>query len=117
MHKISGVFSAALTPIKQDLSINQDLYLRHCQYLMRQGHDGLAIFGSTGEANSFSTQERKENLEFLLSNRIDPKVLIPGTGSSSLSDAIDLTKHASDYEVKAVLYCLHFIIKISVMKV
>ena len=64
MHKISGVFSAALTPIKQDLSINQDLYLRHCQYLMRQGHDGLAIFGTTGEANSFSIKEKKNNLEF-----------------------------------------------------
>ncbi len=103
MHKISGVYSAALTPIKQDLSINQDLYLRHCQYLMRQGHDGLAIFGTTGEANSFSPKERKENLEFLLSHKIDPKVLIPGTGSSSLNEAIDMTKHAANYKVKAVL--------------
>ena len=58
MHKISGVFSAALTPVKKDLSINKDLYLRHCQYLMRQGHDGLAIFGTTGEVNSFSVQEK-----------------------------------------------------------
>ena len=103
MHKISGVFSAALTPIKQDLSINQDLYLRHCQYLMRQGHDGIAIFGTTGEANSFSIQEKKNNLEYLLSNRIDPKILIPGTGSSSLKDAIDMTKHAVDHKVRAVL--------------
>ena len=103
MHKISGVFSAALTPIKQDLSINQDLYLRHCQYLMRQGHDGLAIFGTTGEANSFSIKEKKNNLEFLLSNRIDPKILIPGTGSSSLNDAVEMTKHAANYKVKAVL--------------
>ena len=54
MVKISGVYSAALTPLKTDLSINQDLYLRHCQYLMKQGHDGLAIFGTTGEANSLS---------------------------------------------------------------
>ena len=103
MHKISGVFSAALTPLKKDLSINQDLYLRHCQYLMRQGHDGIAIFGSTGEANSFSVQQKKDNLEFLLSNKIDPKVLIPGTGSSSLNDAIDMTIHAANYKVKAVL--------------
>jgi len=70
---------------------------------MRQGHDGLAIFGTTGEANSFSPKERKENLEFLLSHKIDPKVLIPGTGSSSLNEAIDMTKHAANYKVKAVL--------------
>ena len=95
MHKISGVFSAALTPVKNDLSINKDLYLRHCQYLMRQGHDGLAIFGTTGEANSFSVQEKKDHLDFLVSNRIDPKILMPGTGSSSLNEAIDMTKHAA----------------------
>jgi len=103
MHKISGIFSAALTPIKQDLSINHDLYLRHCQYLMRQGHDGLAIFGTTGEANSFSIQEKKDSLEFLLANRIDPKILMPGTGSSSLNDAIEMTRHASNHKVRAVL--------------
>ena len=103
MHKISGVFSAALTPVKNDLSINKDLYLRHCQYLMRQGHDGLAIFGTTGEANSFSVQEKKEHLDFLVSNRIDPNILMPGTGSSSLNDAIDMTKHAASHKVRAVL--------------
>ena len=103
MHKISGVFSAALTPIKQDLSINKDLFLRHCQYLMRQGHDGLAIFGTTGEANSLSIQQKKDHLDFLVANRIDPRVLIPGTGSSSLSDAIDMTKHAASHKVKAIL--------------
>ena len=64
MHKISGVFSAVLTPIKNDLSINKDLFLRHCQYLMRQGHDGLAIFGTTGEGNSFSVDEEKKILNF-----------------------------------------------------
>ena len=60
MLKISGVYSAALTPIKEDLTVNKDLYLRHCQYLMKQGHDGLAIFGTTGEANSFSIKEKCE---------------------------------------------------------
>ncbi len=103
MYKISGVFSAALTPIKHDLTINKDLYLRHCQYLMQQGHDGLAIFGTTGEANSLSIKEKKDNLEFLLSNRINPKILISGTGSSSLNDAIDMTKHAANYKVRAIL--------------
>ena len=103
MHKISGVFSAALTPVKKNLSINKDLYLRHCQYLMRQGHDGLAIFGTTGEANSFSVQEKKDHLDFLVSNRIDPNILIPGTGSSSLNEAVEMTKHATIHKVKAVL--------------
>ena len=39
MHKINGIYSAALTPINDDLSINKNLYLEHCQYLMKQGHE------------------------------------------------------------------------------
>ena len=93
MHKISGVYCASLTPINEDFTINKDLYFRHCQYLMKQGHDGLAIFGTTGEANSFSIKEKCESIDFLITNRIDPKVLIPGTGSCSVEDAVVMTKH------------------------
>ena len=103
MLKISGVYSAALTPIKKDLTVNKDLYLRHCQYLMRQGHDGLAIFGTTGEANSFSIKEKFETIDFLITNKIDPKVLIPGTGSAAVEDAIFMTKHAVQQDLRGVL--------------
>ena len=103
MHKINGVYSAALTPINENLSINKKLYLEHCQYLMKQGHDGLAIFGTTGEANSFSIKEKCEAIDFLLSSNIDPQLLIPGTGSSSVEDAIQLTKFAEKHKTRAVL--------------
>ena len=103
MHKINGVYSAALTPINEDLSLNKKLYLEHCQYLMKQGHDGLAIFGTTGEANSFSIKEKCEAIDFLLSNNIDSQLLIPGTGSSSVEDAIQLTKFAEKHKTRAVL--------------
>ena len=103
MHKINGIYSAALTPINDDLSINKNLYLEHCQYLMKQGHDGLAIFGTTGEANSFSIKEKCDTIDFLLSNNLDSNLLIPGTGSSSVEDAIQLTKFAEKNKSRAVL--------------
>ena len=103
MHKINGIYSAALTPINDDLSINKNLYLEHCQYLMKQGHEGLAIFGTTGEANSFSIKEKCDTIDFLLSNNLDSNLLIPGTGSSSVEDAIQLTKFAEKNKSRAVL--------------
>ena len=103
MHKINGIYSAALAPINDDLSINKNLYLEHCQYLMKQGHDGLAIFGTTGEANSFSIKEKCDTIDFLLSNNLDSNLLIPGTGSSSVEDAIQLTKFAEKNKSRAVL--------------
>ena len=76
MSKISGVYCAAITPINQDFSINKDLYLRHCQSLMRKGLDGLVLFGTNGEASSFSFQEKIECIQFLADNKIDPKKII-----------------------------------------
>ena len=103
MHKIKGVYCASLTPINNDLSINTALYLSHCQSLMQQGLDGLTLFGTNGEASSFSINQKKDAIGFLLNNKIDPKILIPGTGSSSLEDAIEMTKFCVDIGSKAVL--------------
>ena len=58
MNQINGVYCAVLTPINADLSINNDLYLRHCQLLMKKGLDGLTPFGTNGEASSFSVNEK-----------------------------------------------------------
>ena len=103
MHKINGAYCAAITPINQDLTVNKDLYLRHCQSLIRKGLDGLTLFGTNGEASSFSIKQKKESIHFLLENRIDPKNLILGTGSSSLEDAIDMTKFSVEIGAKAAL--------------
>ena len=103
MFKISGVYCASLTPVNNDLSINNDLYLRHCQSLMHKGLDGLTLFGTNGEASSFSIDQKKEAIQFLLNNKIDPKILLPGTGASSLQDAINMTKFCVEIGTKAVL--------------
>ena len=103
MLKITGSYCAAITPINDDLSVNKDLYLRHCQSLIKKNLDGLTLFGTNGEASSFSIRQKKESIEFLLENRIDPKFLILGTGSSSLEDAIEMTKFSVEIGAKAAL--------------
>ena len=111
MYKISGVYCAAITPINQDLSVNKDLYLRHCQSLMRKGLDGLVLFGTNGEASSFSFQEKIECIQFLVDNKIDPKVMITGTGSSSLKEAKELNQFSETIGVKASLLLPPFYFK------
>ena len=111
MHKISGVYCASITPINSDFSINKDLHLRHCQSLMRKGLDGLVLFGTNGEASSFSLQEKIQSIQFLADNKIDPKIMITGTGSSSLSEAIELNKFSQNIGVKASLLLPPFYFK------
>ncbi len=103
MFKISGAYCAVLTPLKNNLSINNNLHLRHCQSLMQKGLDGLTIFGTNGEASSFSVSQKIQTIEFLLENRIDASNLLIGSGSSSLEDAITLTKFSAKVGTKASL--------------
>ena len=111
MHKIKGVFSAALTPINENYSINLNSYLSHCKWLLKQNLTGLGIFGTTGEANSFNVEEKIQALEFLMDNNISPNFLIPGTGQCSINDTIKFTKKCSALKVKAVLVLPPFFYK------
>jgi len=92
--RFSGVLVPALTPFRPDFSPDAESYLRHCRWLLNQGADGLAVFGTTSEANSLSVDERITLLEFLLENGIPAEILMPGTGMSALTDTVKLTAHA-----------------------
>ena len=90
----SGVLVPALTPFTAALEPDADALLTHCRWLLDQGVDGLAVFGTTSEANSLSIEERLSLLEHLLDNGIPAEKLMPGTGMCALSDTVRLTKHA-----------------------
>jgi 4-hydroxy-tetrahydrodipicolinate synthase len=90
----SGVLSPVLTPFKKDLTPDAERFVAHCQWLLEQGINGLAVFGTTSEANSLSVEERITLLEALITGGVDPARLMPGTGCCSLSDTVRLTQHA-----------------------
>ena len=46
------------TPLTAALEPDLDRYVRHCQWLLANGCDGLAPLGTTGEANSLSLAQR-----------------------------------------------------------
>mgnify|MGYP001183872542 CR=1 FL=1 len=111
MHKLKGTYCAALTPIHDDYSINKKLFLEHCKNLLSQGLDGLGIFGTTGEANSFNLNEKIEAMHYLIDNGIKPDKIIPGTGQCSVTDTVLLSKEASKLKVKGVLVLPAFFYK------
>jgi 4-hydroxy-tetrahydrodipicolinate synthase len=98
-----GVLTAALTPLRRDLSPDHHALVKHLQWLLQRGNDGIALLGTTGEANSFSVEERMRILEAVLDGGIDPGVLLVGTGCCSLTDTIALTRHAYASGVRSML--------------
>ena len=89
-----GVFAASVTPLKKDFSIDHEALFNHCNWLLDNGNNGICFMGTTGEANSFSLEERMKALDFLIEKGMAPHQLLVGTGCCSLLDTIALTKHA-----------------------
>ncbi len=90
----AGVLTPALTPFRADLSPDPARFARHCKWLLQQGCGGLAIFGTTSEANSLSVAEKSGLLDALVSSGVPAGLLMPGTGACSISDAVELTRQA-----------------------
>lgn len=101
--ELKGVYTAALTPLTADLEPDLDLMAAHSRWLLDNGCDGLAILGTTGEANSFSFDERLRILDGLAEAGIPGERLMPGTGACALPDAITLTKRAVNNGAAGVL--------------
>ncbi|MDP3195642.1 dihydrodipicolinate synthase family protein [Tabrizicola sp.] len=100
---ISGVFCASATPLAADLSPDLEAYAEHCHSLLDDGCDGIALLGTTGEANSFSSAERRAILEAALSAGIPPARLLPGTGLANVPETVELTRHALSCGVTTVV--------------
>ena len=99
----SGVFSAALTPLTADLAPDHAAFADHARWLIEEGCDGIAMLGTTGEANSFSAAERMALLEATVASGIAPSRLLPGTGVAALTETVELTRHALSLGVNTVV--------------
>ena len=100
---MSGVFAAALTPLDADGAPDHRAMAGHCRWLLEHGCDGLAVLGTTGEANSFTLAERIAILESLVGAGIPPQVLMPGTGCCAIADTVALCRVAVDLGAPGVL--------------
>src|SRR3954454_13709336 len=100
---ITGGYCASATPVTSDLAPDPAAFVAHCRRLLEQGCDGVALLGTTGEANSFSSSERKALLEVTVQGGIAPDRLLPGTGVAAWSETVELTKHALSLGVTRVV--------------
>lgn len=100
---MTGICAAVLTPLNADLSPDLGRMVAHCRWLLAHGCDGLAILGTTGEANSFSVEERLTILDAVVRAGIPPERLLPGTGACAFPDAARLSRRALELGIDRVL--------------
>jgi 4-hydroxy-tetrahydrodipicolinate synthase len=99
----SGVLVPVLTPFTASGDPDAGRFTAFCRWLLDQGAGGLAIFGTTSEANSMSPAERMGLLDHLVEAGIPPEKLMPGTGACAMTDAALLVRHAVGHGCGGVL--------------
>ena len=91
MSKIKGIYAAGMSILNEDLSLNIEKTILHSEKIIDQGCHGVAIFGSTGQAQLIPVAEKVSLLNKLSLSRYKKNFLI-GTGMNSLGETINLMK-------------------------
>jgi len=104
-HPLSGVYAAAVTPLKPDFTPYLEPVPAFLDFLAGRGCHGALLFGTTGEGPSFSPDERIAVLKAALHVRQGHPdfLLLAGAGTPSLQESIDLTKTAFDLGYNGVV--------------
>ena len=97
-----GIYTASLTPLFDSFEPNIPALIRHAQWLLEEGSDGVALLGSTGESNSMTVEQRQSIIE-QSALELPPDRLMMGTGSCALQDAVRLTQASVNAGVLSVL--------------
>jgi len=94
--KLTGVIAAVATAVDETGAPDIARSTKLARFLLDTGCDGLNVLGTTGEATSFSLDERKSVMDAYKANGLPLNRLMVGTGAAATADAVALTKHAAE---------------------
>ena len=93
MSKINGIYAAAMSIFNKDLSLNIEKTILHAENIIDKGCHGVAIFGSTGQAQLIPISEKIKLLNNLSKSKYKNNFIL-GNGLNSLSETINYIKIA-----------------------
>ena len=88
-----GVFAAAISVLKADLSLDIKETINHAKQNLDRNGVGSAFFGSTGCGQLISIAEKKTFIDALSKENFKEKILI-GTSCNSLNDTVNIMQHS-----------------------
>lgn len=88
-----GVLPALVTPFRNG-EVDEDAFVALVERQIAGGVHGLIPVGTTGEASTLSHEEHRRVMELCVATAKGRVPVIPGAGSNSTSEAIELVQHA-----------------------
>ncbi len=106
-----GVFTALVTPFTSAGAVDVGAYKRLVEYQIESGVDGLVPCGTTGESSTLSHDEHDRVIALTVQFARGRVPVIAGTGSNATSEAIQLSQHAEQAGVDALLLVNPYYVK------
>ena len=101
--RLSGVIAAIATAVDATGEPDCARSTALAKFLLDHGCDGLNVLGTTGEATSFSIEQRRKLMNAYREAGLPMARLMVGTGAAAVGDAVELTRHAAELGFAAAL--------------
>ena len=102
MSLIKGIYAASMSVLNDNLTLNITKTIKHAENLIEEGCHGVAIFGSTGQAQLIPVSEKIRLLNDLSKSAQKEKFIV-GTGFNSLGETINFMEVATTLDFKKFL--------------
>ena len=93
--EVYGIIPATMSILKNDLTLDMEKTLKHAENLLEDGSNFVVFFGSTGQSQLISFNEKKSFIKYCGKSKLKNRFII-GTGSNSLQENIEILKIAQE---------------------
>ena len=102
MSKINGIYAAGVSILDQNLKLDVNKTILHSENLIKDGCHGVVLFGSTGQSQLISLDEKLKLIEQISKSDLKDQFII-GTGLNSLQDTISLLNLSISFKLNKFL--------------
>jgi dihydrodipicolinate synthase/N-acetylneuraminate lyase len=93
---LHGAFAAALTPLRDDDTLDEDAFAPYAGFLAAGGLDGVLALGTTGEGLLFSVPERRRVAQLFVEAAHGKLQVAVNAGAQTTADTVELAAHAAE---------------------
>lgn len=96
MKKLRGAFTALVTPMNADGSVDYDGFRQLVRFQLKSGISGIVPLGTTGETPTLDESEEEILIDIAVAEAKGKVPVIVGAGSNNTKDAVRYVKRAKD---------------------
>ncbi len=113
MFKPYGIYSAMLTPFKEDGNVNQQVLKKMVDFMIAKGLHGIFPVSTSGEFPHMSFEQAVEVMEIVVEQNAGRVKITPGVSSTCAENSIRLAYKAKELGCDGVVICPPYFYTIS----